>query len=138
MPGPGVHTSTSRLLLLLLLLLPPLQVQQQVLDGLKRGNTALEKANAVFSIDEIESIMSDTVSTIQSQPLYPLPFTGGGSREAARDREDAVRRSLRGGSHNIGSHNLGSHNLGSHNLNITIYTTQLSPAIYSICRSIAL
>merc|ERR1711915_290196 len=35
-------------------------VQKQVIDGLKNGNEALEKANAMFSIDEIEDILADT------------------------------------------------------------------------------
>ena len=32
-------------------------VQKQVIDGLRNGNEALEKANAMFSIDEIEDIL---------------------------------------------------------------------------------
>merc|ERR1712215_594935 len=33
------------------------QVQKQVLDGLKIGQAALEKANAMFSIEEIEDLL---------------------------------------------------------------------------------
>ena len=42
-------------------------VQKQVLDGLKDGNIALEKANAVFSIDEIEDILADTQEAVDKQ-----------------------------------------------------------------------
>ena len=42
-------------------------VQKKVIDGLKDGNVALEKANAVFSIDEIENIMSDTQEAVEKQ-----------------------------------------------------------------------
>ena len=42
-------------------------VQKQVLDGLKDGNVALEKANAVFSIDEIEDILADTQEAVDKQ-----------------------------------------------------------------------
>merc|ERR1712202_124192 len=43
------------------------QVQKQVLDGLKDGNAALEKANAMFSIDEIEDILADTQEASEKQ-----------------------------------------------------------------------
>ena len=43
------------------------QVQKQVLDGLKDGNAALEKANAMFSIEEIEDIMADTQEAAEKQ-----------------------------------------------------------------------
>ena len=42
-------------------------VQKKVIDGLKDGNVALEKANAVFSIDEIENIMADTQEAVEKQ-----------------------------------------------------------------------
>ena len=42
-------------------------VQKQVIDGLKNGNEALEKANAVFSIDEIEDILADTQEAVDKQ-----------------------------------------------------------------------
>ena len=43
------------------------QVQKQVIDGLKEGNVALEKANAMFSIDEIEDILADTQEASEKQ-----------------------------------------------------------------------
>ena len=42
-------------------------VQKQVIDGLKNGNEALEKANAMFSIDEIENILADTQEAVDKQ-----------------------------------------------------------------------
>merc|ERR1712029_176623 len=42
-------------------------VQKQVIDGLRNGNEALEKANAMFSIDEIEDIMGDTQEAVEKQ-----------------------------------------------------------------------
>jgi len=42
-------------------------VQKQVIDGLKNGNEALEKANAMFSIDEIEDILADTQEAVDKQ-----------------------------------------------------------------------
>ena len=43
------------------------QVQKQVIDGLKNGNEALEKANAMFSLDEIEDIFADTQEAVDRQ-----------------------------------------------------------------------
>lgn len=43
------------------------QVEKQVLDGLKEGNAALKKANDMFSIDEVESIMFETQESIDKQ-----------------------------------------------------------------------
>ena len=58
------------------------QVQKQVLEGLQKGNDALEKANAVFSLDEIESIMSDTEDAVEKQReierMLPRRSTGIG------------------------------------------------------------
>merc|ERR1712189_136485 len=43
------------------------QVQKQVVDGLKIGQAALEKANAMFSIEEIEDILADTQEAAEKQ-----------------------------------------------------------------------
>ena len=43
------------------------QVEQEVVKGLKIGNDALKKANAMFSIEEIEQIMEDTAEAIDKQ-----------------------------------------------------------------------
>lgn len=43
------------------------QVQAQVIAGLKNGNEALEKANAMFSLDEIEDIFADTQEAVDRQ-----------------------------------------------------------------------
>ena len=43
------------------------QVEQEVVKGLKIGNEALKKANAMFSIEEIEQIMEDTAEAVDKQ-----------------------------------------------------------------------
>ena len=48
-----------------------------MLDGLQKGNDALEKANAVFSLDEIESIMSDTEDAVEKQREIERMLSGG-------------------------------------------------------------
>ena len=48
-----------------------------MIDGLQKGNDALEKANAVFSLDEIESIMSDTEDAVEKQREIERMLSGG-------------------------------------------------------------
>lgn len=43
------------------------QVQQQVLSGLKSGNEALNRANSVFSVEDIEDILADTEEAVEKQ-----------------------------------------------------------------------
>lgn len=43
------------------------QVEIQVIDGLKVGNTALKKLNDLLSIDEIEKVMDETREGIEKQ-----------------------------------------------------------------------
>ena len=43
------------------------QVQQQVLAGLKSGNEALNRANSVFSVEDIEDILADTEEAVEKQ-----------------------------------------------------------------------
>jgi len=51
-------------------------VQKQVIDGLKNGNEALEKANAMFSIDEIEDILADTQEAVDKQEEINAMLSG--------------------------------------------------------------
>lgn len=46
----------------------------QVVDGLRIGNDALKKANAVFNIDEIERIMDETREGVEKQRVSLFPF----------------------------------------------------------------
>eukprot|EP00092_Neocalanus_flemingeri_P039874 GFUD01043429.1.p1 GENE.GFUD01043429.1~~GFUD01043429.1.p1 ORF type:complete len:238 (+),score=100.10 GFUD01043429.1:59-715(+) len=62
------------------------QVQKQVLDGLKDGNAALEKANAMFSIDEIEDILADTQEASEKQREITDLLSG----ELTQEDEDDV------------------------------------------------
>jgi len=75
------------------------QVQKQVLDGLQKGNDALEKANAVFSLDEIESIMSDTEDAVEKQREIERMLSGGlteGEEEDVLGELDDILAELEG------------------------------------------
>jgi len=75
------------------------QVQQQVLAGLKEGNTALEKANAVFSLEEVESIMSDTEEAVDKQREIERMLSGGlseGEEEDVLEELDSILAELEG------------------------------------------
>lgn len=61
-------------------------VQQQVLDGLKDGKEALEKANAMFSIEEIEDILADTEEAVEKQKEIDQLLSG----QLSQDDEDDV------------------------------------------------
>ncbi|KAL5289282.1 CHMP6 family protein [Megaselia abdita] len=52
------------------------QIEQQVLDGLKVGNTALKKVHDLLSIDEIESIMEETAEGVEKQREIDSILTG--------------------------------------------------------------
>lgn len=45
------------------------QIEMQVLQGLKNGNTALKKMNDLFSIEEIEQIMDETQEGVEKQQV---------------------------------------------------------------------
>ena len=66
-----------------------------MLDGLKTGNAALEKANAVFSLEEVESIMSDTVRTVGS-------LSSPVCQEEAVEKQREIERMLSGGLSQVG------------------------------------
>jgi len=61
------------------------QVQKQVIDGLKDGNEALEKANAMFSIDEIEDIFADTQEAVDRQEEINSLLSGQLSEDDEND-----------------------------------------------------
>merc|ERR1712179_557640 len=63
------------------------QVQKQVIDGLKDGNAALEKANAMFSIDEIEDILADTQEAAEKQQEITDMLSGQLTQE---DEDDVI------------------------------------------------
>ncbi|KAL6728938.1 hypothetical protein Aduo_000040 [Ancylostoma duodenale] len=43
------------------------EIQQRVVDGLRQGNDALKKMNAIFDIDEIEKLMEETKEAAEYQ-----------------------------------------------------------------------
>lgn len=52
------------------------QIEQQVLDGLKVGNTALKKVHDILSIEEIENIMEETAEGVEKQREIDSILTG--------------------------------------------------------------
>eukprot|EP00095_Tigriopus_kingsejongensis_P000785 maker-scaffold67_size430214-snap-gene-3.26 protein:Tk00785 transcript:maker-scaffold67_size430214-snap-gene-3.26-mRNA-1 annotation:"charged multivesicular body protein 6-a" len=66
------------------------QIEKQVIDGLKRGNEALKKANEMFSIGEIEAIMDDTNEAIEKQREIDALISG----QLSAEDEDEVLREL--------------------------------------------
>lgn len=66
------------------------QVEKQVLDGLQVGNEALKKANAMFSIEEIEQIMEDTAEAIEKQQEIDALLSG----QLSAEDEDEVLEEL--------------------------------------------
>lgn len=43
------------------------QVQLQVVEGLKKGTAALEKANSLFSMEDVERLMDETQEAVEKQ-----------------------------------------------------------------------
>lgn len=66
------------------------QVETQVLDGLKNGNTALKKVQELLSIDEIERIMDETREGVEKQQEIDSILSG----RLTEDDEDAVLSEL--------------------------------------------
>lgn len=66
------------------------QVETQVLDGLKAGNTALKKVQEILSIDEIERIMDETKEGVEKQQEIDSILSG----TLTEDDEDAVLAEL--------------------------------------------
>ncbi|XP_034239835.1 charged multivesicular body protein 6 [Thrips palmi] len=62
-------------------------IETQVIDGLRIGNEALKKANAVFSIDEIEQIMDETREGVEKQKEIDEMISGALSDQ---DEEDVL------------------------------------------------
>ncbi|KAJ6643977.1 Charged multivesicular body protein 6 [Pseudolycoriella hygida] len=66
------------------------QVETQVLDGLKTGNTALKKVHEILSIDEIERVMDETREGVEKQQEIDAILSG----TLTEDDEDAVLAEL--------------------------------------------
>ncbi|KAK3924404.1 Charged multivesicular body protein 6 [Frankliniella fusca] len=62
-------------------------IEAQVINGLKVGNEALKKANAIFSIDEIERIMDETREGVEKQQEIDEMLSGVLSDQ---DEEDVL------------------------------------------------
>ncbi|KAG6450261.1 charged multivesicular body protein 6-A [Manduca sexta] len=66
------------------------QIEIQVLDGLKTGNTALKKVHEILNIDEIEKIMDETREGIEKQREIDELISG----QLTEDDEQAVEDEL--------------------------------------------
>ncbi|GLV42824.1 Vacuolar protein sorting 20 [Carabus blaptoides fortunei] len=66
------------------------QIEMQVLQGLKTGNTALKKMNDLFSIEEIERIMDETQEGVEKQQEIDAILSGALTAED----EEAVEAEL--------------------------------------------
>ncbi|VDO42055.1 unnamed protein product [Haemonchus placei] len=51
-------------------------IQQRVVEGLRQGNDALKKMNAIFDIDEIEKLMEETKEAAEYQEEISALLTG--------------------------------------------------------------
>ena len=60
------------------------------MEGLQVGNEALKKANAMFSIEEIEQIMEDTAEAIEKQQEIDALLSG----QLSAEDEDEVLEEL--------------------------------------------
>lgn len=61
------------------------QVEQQVLDGLKRGNAALSKVHEVLTIDEVERVLDETREGVEKQREIDEMLTGALTQEEEED-----------------------------------------------------
>ncbi|XP_075973753.1 vacuolar protein sorting 20 [Anticarsia gemmatalis] len=66
------------------------QIEVQVLDGLKVGNTALKKVHDVLNIDEIEKILDETREGIEKQREIDELISG----QLTEEDEEAVEAEL--------------------------------------------
>ena len=80
------------------------QVQKQVIDGLKNGNVALEKANAMFSVDEIEDIFADTQEAVERQAEINSLLSGELTEVSDRLQNIKITNNIRNSSLRVFSH----------------------------------
>eukprot|EP00088_Acartia_fossae_P007692 TRINITY_DN1360_c0_g1_i7.p1 TRINITY_DN1360_c0_g1~~TRINITY_DN1360_c0_g1_i7.p1 ORF type:complete len:227 (-),score=59.57 TRINITY_DN1360_c0_g1_i7:116-796(-) len=66
------------------------QVEKQVIDGLKVGNDALQRANSIFSVEEIEDLMLETQEAVDKQREIDTLISG----QLSESDEDDVLKEL--------------------------------------------
>jgi len=64
------------------------QVEHRVLEGLKEGNKALERANSVFSTEDIEELMDETREAVDKQREIDELLSG---KLTEADEEDVLK-----------------------------------------------
>lgn len=74
------------------------QIESQVLEGLKNGNTALKKMHDAINIDEIERIMEETREGVEKQEEIDALLSGALTEEDEEavnaEFESLIRESL--------------------------------------------
>ncbi|RCN50317.1 SNF7 family protein [Ancylostoma caninum] len=63
------------------------EIQQRVVDGLRQGNDALKKMNAIFDIDEIEKLMEETKEAAEYQEASEISALLSGQLSTADVQE---------------------------------------------------
>lgn len=63
------------------------QVEQQVLDGLKRGNDALRQVHEILTIDEIERVLDETQEAVEKQQEIDAVLSGALTQQ---DEDDVM------------------------------------------------
>ncbi|WKX90346.1 hypothetical protein Q1695_009298 [Nippostrongylus brasiliensis] len=69
-------------------------IQQRVVEGLRQGNEALKKMNAIFDIDEIEKLMDETKEAAEFQEEISAILTGQLSPVEVEDAEHELEELL--------------------------------------------
>lgn len=74
------------------------QIEMQVVEGLKNGNTALKKMHDAINIDEIEQIMDETREGIEKQNEIDELLSGALTEEdelaVESELEDIIKETL--------------------------------------------
>lgn len=69
-------------------------IQQRVVEGLRQGNDALKKMNAIFDIDEIEKIMGETKEAAEYQDEISALLSGQLSSADVEEAEQELEQLL--------------------------------------------
>ncbi|KAK5970037.1 Charged multivesicular body protein 6 [Trichostrongylus colubriformis] len=69
-------------------------IQQRVVEGLRQGNDALKKMNAIFDIDEIEKLMEETKEAAEYQEEISALLTGQLSSTDVEEAEHELEQLL--------------------------------------------
>ncbi|KAK0425945.1 hypothetical protein QR680_009470 [Steinernema hermaphroditum] len=68
------------------------EIEQRVLEGLKKGNESLKEMNKMFSIEDVEKIMDDTREAAEYQEEISNLIAGGLSQNDLADVEEEFEK----------------------------------------------